>query len=160
MVETSVERSKGERVLGLVKDGVFYEAFRSPSGALELVPSAPDHLPVVCETRKGVRVARVDCGENCYIFDPKILRATLRKVLEFAREGEGSFVLDISRVTLVAESHLQALEHVHTYLEGRRRRLMVVTKSAVVARQIQIAVPTLRGRIFSREKEALASGVD
>jgi len=159
LAETCVERSSGKRVLSLVKDGVLYEAYRSDTGVLELVPSSPDHLPVVSETRKGVRVARVDCGENCYVFDRKILRATLRKVLEFAREGEGSFVLDISRITLVAQSHLQALEHVHTYLEGRQRRLVVVTQSAVVVRQIQLAVPTLQGRIFSREKDAVAAAL-
>lgn len=154
-MESCVDPRSGERVLGLVKDGVFYEAFRSRSGELVLVDSEQDHLPVTCESVRGVRVARVDCGDNCYVFDSHVLRTTLRKVLEFAREGTGSFVLDVKRISLVAESHLNALEHVNDYLEDRGRRLVVVTGSAVVAREILAAVPQLEGCIFSKEEQAL-----
>ena len=74
MVESCVDPRSGERVLGLVKDGTFYEAYRSASGELQLVEDAKrEHLPVSCETVKGVRVARVDCGDNCYIFDRQVL---------------------------------------------------------------------------------------
>lgn len=156
MAERCVDPRSGERVLGLVKDGVFYEVFRSESGEMVLVDSEQDHLPVVCESVKGIRVARVDCGDNCYVFDPRVLRTTLREVLEFARKGVGSFVLDMSRISLVAESHLKALEHVNACLEGRDRRLVVVAASAVVTREILAAVPALESRIFSREEEALA----
>ena len=156
MAERCVDPRNGERVLGLVKDGVFYEAFRSESGEIVLVDSEQDHLPVVCESVEGVRVVRVNCGDNCYVFDPCVLRTTLREVLKFAREGAGSFVLDMSRISLVAEPHLNALEHVNAYLAGRNRRLVVITASAVVTRGILAAVPALEGRIFSREEKALA----
>ena len=156
MAERCVDPRGGERVLGLVKDGVFYEAYRSESGEIVLVDSEQDHLPVVCESLDGVRVARVDCGENCYVFDSHVLRRTLRQVLGFARKGGGSFVLDMSSISLVGEAHLNALEHVNAYLEARGRRLVVVTASGVVTREILVAAPALEGRIFSREDKALA----
>ena len=163
MVESCVDSKreadarKGERVLGLVKDGTFYEAFRSESGELLLVEDAArEHLPVSCDTVKGVRVARVDCGENCYIFDRQVLMATLRNVLEFARNGAGGLVLDVSRVSLVAATHMNALRHLHDDLAERGRRLVLVTGSAVIAREVLAAVPELAGRIFAREEHALA----
>lgn len=144
-------------MLGLVKDGTFYEAYRTASGELQLVEDAKrEHLPVSCETVKGVRIARVDCGDNCYIFDRQVLMATMRKVLEFARKGKGGFVLDVSRVSMVASTHMHALRHLHDDLDERGRHLVVVSASAVVAREILAAVPELVGRIFANEDRALA----
>jgi len=51
---------------------------------------------------------------------------------------------------------MNALRHLHDDLAERGRRLVLVTGSAVIAREVLAAVPELAGRIFAREEHALA----
>ncbi|MAE93832.1 MAG: hypothetical protein CL910_04165 [Deltaproteobacteria bacterium] len=138
-----------------MKDGTVYEAFRSKEGQLVVVDTLKDRLPVTVETVTGVKVARVDCGDNCYIFDQKMLRAAVRDVLDVARSGRDDLVLDLSRVSFVEPSHLNALRHVHDQLRERGRELIVISRSTVVARDIALAVPELDGAVFRLERDAV-----
>jgi hypothetical protein len=153
--EVQTRPVKGERVLGLVKDGTFYEAYRSPTGHLVIVDTKQAQLPVIFEEHPNVRLARLDCGDNCYIIDHRIIRETLRRVREFANLGTENLVLDISRVSLVARSHLNALRSLAVALRSKGRDLIVTTASAIVAREVCAAAPELQGLILPRLEEAM-----
>jgi len=156
LVESCANPERGERVLGLVKDGTVYEAFRSASGDLVVVDTQKDRLPITLDTVDGVAVARVECGENCYIFDPKMFRVAIRDVLDLARKGGRGLILDLSRVSLIEAPHLNALSHLHDHLVGRGRDLVIVTGSAVVAREIRKTLPNGSVEIFGKEPDAIA----
>ena len=145
-----------EHVLGLVKDGTVYEAYRCASGHHVVVDTMRRDLPVQLSMAEGVCFARVRCGNNCYIFDRRIFRAALRKVLSEVRSRPTDLVLDLSEVGLVGEALLSVLKFLDSGLRKRGHRLWVITPSAMVGAEVRRAAPELGPRILPRERDALA----
>jgi hypothetical protein len=146
-----------ERVLGLVKDGTVYEAWRCPQGHLRIVDTLLRSLPVQLVETNGLRVAHIRCGENCFIFDRRMFRAALRQVLHFARTGSEDLILDLSQVGFIGEPLLTAMRFLESGLRRRGRRMWVVTPSGAVASEIRAAAPGLAGNIVAREGDVFAS---
>ena len=145
------------RVMDLVKDGTVYQAFRCAAGHHLVKDTLQDHLPVELETQDGVQVARVNCGENCYIFDRRMFRAALRRVIRECRRPSRDLVLDLSRISLVGDGLLSAIRFLDNGLRKRQRNLFVVAASAAVESHLLSAVPRLLGRIYRKEAEAFAA---
>ncbi len=135
-------------ILDLVKDGTVYRVFRCSIGHHLVRDTYQRHLPVEMEMQQGHLVARVECGNNCFIFDRRMFRAALRSVFRSVREHTSNLVLDLSRVSLVGDGLLTAIRFLDNGLVRRNRSLLVVTPSAAVESDLLSAVPRLIGRIY------------
>lgn len=156
MVTCETCGNPADRVLGLVKDGTVYEAWRCLQGHVRLIDTLRRSLPLQLASRNGLRIASFRCGDNCYIFDRRMFRAALRDVLRFAREGTEDLVLDLAQVGFVGEPLLSAMRFWDSGMRRRGRRLWVVTPSSVVAAEVRAAAPALSERTVAREAEVLA----
>lgn len=144
-------------VLHLVKDGTVYEAWRCPNGHHLVRDTCRNHLPVELTCADGVHVARVLCGENCFIFDRRMFRSALRGAFRACRRKGGHLLLDLSGVGLVGEGMLSFIPMLDNGLSRRGFRLQVVAASTAVKADILAAAPSMRGRIFDRETDARES---
>lgn len=143
--------------LHLVKDGTVYQAFRCSVGHHLVKDTCQRHLPVEMEMQDGSLVARVECGDNCFIFDRKMFRAALRCIFRSVRKHTSNLVLDLSRVSLVADGLFTAIRFLDNGLVKRKRSLLVVTPSAAVRSDLLMAVPRLIGRIYPQRVDALTA---
>jgi hypothetical protein len=150
-------KGRAERVLGLVKDGTVYEAYRCACGHHQVTDTRQDRLPVDLDREGGVNRARVSCGTNCYIFDRRMFRLALRQVLRACRSRPGDLILDLSRVGLVADGLLSAVRFLAHGLERRGHRLFVVAPGSGVGGQIEALTPALAGCVFRDEDAARAA---
>lgn len=144
------------RVMDVVKDGTIYHAYRCADGHHVVRDARQDHLPVRLSVEDGVQVARVECGENCYIFDGEMFQAALRKIIRAIRGHGGHLILDLSHVSLVGDGLASAVRALDRYLKGRGRRLVIVAPSKAFRSHLEAAVPGLRGRILQDLEVALS----
>lgn len=144
-----------QRILGVVKDGKIYDGYRCEKGHQRLMPAAESHLSVSTATESGVSVARLCCGENCFIFDRRLFRHALKEVLHFARRCAKDLVVDLSQIGFVGDSLLTAVRFLDNGLFQRGHRLFVVTPSSLVAAEVRSAAPKLATRIRAKLAEAL-----
>ena len=159
-MECPICEGRAERVLGLVKDGTVYEAYRCTCGHHQVTDTRQDRLPVDLDREGDVNRARVSCGTNCYIFDRRMFRLALREVLRVCRSRPGDLILDLSRVGLVADGLLSAVRFLAHGLARRGHRLFVVAPGPGVRGQIEALTPVLEGCVFREEDAArTAAGV-
>ena len=146
-----------DHILDLVKDGTVYRAFRCSAGHHVVRDMRQDRLPIEMEIQDGVQLARVECGDNCCIFDRKMFRSALRRVFRGVRGHEGHLILDLSQVSLVADGLLSAIGFLDNGLARRKRSLLVVAPSAPMQSHLLSTAPRLIGRIYRNRRDAIGA---